>query len=87
MRINMQFFGAPDFSKMRTPALKKSTKSFLQRIEEHQNKIADPEKFCAEWNTYDDRHKEGLKKHWAKEIKNFSEQLEAATIELKKRGE
>lgn len=85
MRLDLQFFAVPDFRKQRTAGLLKTVISFLRVIEEHQNKINDPLSFYPDWDSFDPRYQEGLKRHWQKEIRNISEQLEAAQRELERR--
>ena len=85
--LSMQFFGTPNFSKQRTAGIKKSIASLEKQIEDHKMKITFPEKSYPEWNTFSDREKAGYRKHWQREIENFSKQIEQAKEELNKRGE
>lgn len=85
--IDMQFFANKNIPKMESQQLSKSIKSWNEQIEIHKNKIASPEKYYENWDKLDERYKSGLKKHWEHEIKAFSNDIQAATDELKKRGE
>ena len=83
----MQYFGKPNFHKQRTAGLKKTIESLKERIREHEQKIMYPEQFYPEWDRFDKRQKDGYKKHWKREIINFTSQLEEATKELASRGD
>ena len=85
--LSIQFFGTPNFAKQRTAGIKKSVASLQKQIEDHKMKLAAPEEIYPEWNTFSDREKAGYKKHWQREIENFSRQIELAKEELDKRGE
>lgn len=41
----------------------------------------------SDWDSYDDRRKQGLLRHWEKEINNFNQSIEDRINELKNRGE
>jgi len=71
---------------LRFSLLKKSISTWTQRLKEHEEYIRNPYPHCPDWDTYDSRQQEGLKKHWRKEIQNFENDIQAATEELKKRG-
>lgn len=87
LRIDMQFFGKPNFSSQRTAGLKKTIRSLESRVEEHKRKIAEPEKIYEKWKQFSELEQAGFKKHWEKEIKNFEKQIKEAQSELEKRGE
>lgn len=86
MHTGIQFFAVPSFENQRDAALQKSIRSFVARIEEHQQKIADPAAYVPDWTEYAENRKEGLIRHWEKEIKTFTVQLEAAQKEAERRG-
>lgn len=83
--IGLQFFAAPSFKNQRDSGLRKSIRSYMQRIQEHEEKIRHPERYVSDWESYSEEHKSGLIKHWRKEINNFTEQLEAAQKEARER--
>ena len=87
LRLNMQFFGSPNFHRQTTAEIKKSIRSLEARIAEHERKIAEPLSLYPEWESLSDKAKEGTIKHWEKEISNFRKQIEAAHNELKRRSE
>ncbi len=85
--INMQFFANKSIPKMESQQLSKAIKSWNEQIVIHKNKISSPEKYHENWDKLDERYKNGLKKHWEHEIKVFSNDIQEAIDELKKRGE
>lgn len=87
LKINLQFFGNRNIPKMKSFLLLKSIKSWKREIEEHKDKISNPEKHYPLWNTFDARLQNGYKKHWEKEIATMQSDIEQAINELKKRGD
>ena len=87
IKVNLQLFAEQDLSKQKTSSLKKGLASFQKRIDEHQKKLADPQKYDAEWNSKSAKQQQGLLKHWKKEIANFQESIDSRIEELKTRGE
>lgn len=86
IRISMQFFANKNISKMSSTQLTKSIASWKKRIEEHEEKIAHPEKYYDKWDTYDEDRKNRLLHHWKHEVKTFDNDVNSAINELKKRG-
>lgn len=76
-----------DLHKQKTPAIKKSISKIEKRIEEHRQKVAVPEEYFPDWKNFDERYRQGLKKHWKKEINNYEESIKRRKRELLKRGE
>ena len=76
-----------DLYKQDSTSLKRSIRRYKKRIDEHKDKISHPEKYVRDWGTYDDRKRNGLLKHWNKEIINFSDSIQRRADELKKRGD
>ena len=68
-------------------ALRKGIRSLEKRVEDHYKKIQAPEKYCKDWDSYTERAKSGLIKHWKQEIDNFNDSISNRIDELKKRGE
>jgi len=87
LKISMQFFGNKNIEKLSNRELKKSIDSWQKKAKEHKEYIQNPYPHCPDWDSYDPRRQEGLKKHWRKEIRNFENDIQAATEELKKRGD
>jgi hypothetical protein len=87
IKMNLQFFSEKDLSRQSTTSLQRGVRNLQSEIELHRQKIASPEQFVAEWESYSPVHKQGLIKHWNKEISNFSDSVENRKQELKKRGE
>jgi len=92
LRISMQFFASSkkenkNISKSSDRELRKSIDSWAKRAEEHKGYIQNPYEHCPDWDTYDPRRQEGLKRHWQKEISNFEKDIQEAEEELRKRGE
>lgn len=87
LKIDMQFFSEKDIEKQESSSLKRAMRKYKKRIEEHEDKINNPKKYIPDWESYDERKKQGLKKHWQKEISNFNESIDNRIEELKKRGD
>ena len=54
--------------------IEKGINSFNENIIEHQNKIANPEKYAQDWQSMTKQQREGLLKYWQKEINNYQQQ-------------
>lgn len=76
-----------DLYKQDSTSLKRAIRRYQKRIDEHKDKISHPEKYVLDWDTYDGRRRNGLLKHWNKEIQNFSVSIQRREDELKKRGD
>lgn len=87
LKISMQFFANKNIPKMSDRELRKSIETWKQRVNEHEEYIKNPLPHCPEWENFDPRRQQGLIKHWQKEIKNFNNDIQEASDELKKRGE
>lgn len=83
LRIDIQFFAEKDIEKQDSTLLKRAIRKYQKRIEEHEDKIKDPKKYAPDWDSYVERKKRGLKKHWKKEIDNFNESINNRIEELK----
>ena len=86
-RVNIQLFAERDIEKQETGSLIRAMRKYEKRIEEHEGYIRDPKSHCPDWDSFDERQKAGLIKHWNKEISNFKESIDNRIEELKKRGE
>ena len=76
-----------DLYKQDSTSLKRAIRRYQKRIDEHKDKTSHPEKYVRDWDTYDDRRRSGLLKHWNKEIRNFSVSIQRREDELKRRGD
>lgn len=83
----MQFFSEKDIGKQSSNSLKRGIRSFNKLIDEHKDKIKNPQKYDANWDSKNEFAKNGLIKHWQKEINNFYESIRERMEELIKRGE
>lgn len=84
--MNLQLFAEQDLKKQTTKSLKRGIDSLTKNIEEHKAKIKNPEKYVDGWESYSEKRKAGLIKHWNKEISNFEESKNNRSDELKRRG-
>lgn len=87
IKLNLTLFGEKDLKNQKTSSIKKAMASFEAQIVVHQKKIADPAKYVPDWDSRDIREREGLLKHWEKEIRNFRQSIDNRMAELKERGE
>lgn len=85
--MNLQFFAEKDIKNQESGSLKRAIRKYQARIEEHETKIANPAEFYSNWDSYDERYQEGLKRHWNKEIRNFRQSIQDRIDELKERGD
>lgn len=66
--------------------LDKGIRKYRRRIEEHYDKIADPEKYFPDWkNFHPNRKKDLVNNHWPNDIKRLKEQQEILECILKNR--
>lgn len=87
LKMNLQFFAEKDIKNQESGSLKRAIRKYQSRIGEHEAKISNPSKFYPEWDSYDIRYQEGLKRHWNKEIRNFKQSIQDRIDELKSRGD
>lgn len=76
-----------DVAKQKSSSLRKGIVTYQQRITEHQRKLYNPQDYVEDWAKMSKQHQEGLKKHWLKEIQNFTQSIETRRTVLKERGE
>lgn len=86
-QMNLQFFSEADIEKQSSTALKRGIRKHLKQIDKHKEHIQNPSGYIKEWDSYDVRFQEGLKRHWQKEINNFEQSIKDKMEELRKRGE
>lgn len=76
-----------DLQRQRTSSIRKAIISFEKRIAEHENKIAFPAQYDAKWNGATENYRNGMLRHWKKEIDTFQKSIARREAELKRRGE
>lgn len=86
MKVGLQFFATPDFTKYHDAALRKTVRSLEAQVAKHRAKLKSPAKFYPQWDTLDPREQQGSMRHWEKEIRTFTEQIQAARTEAERRG-
>lgn len=87
LRINIQLFSEKDIANQESGSLKRAIRKYQKRTQEHQEKIDTPEKYVKDWYSRDERYREGLKRHWQKEIRVFEQAISDRIDELRKRGD
>lgn len=87
IKVDMQYFSEKDIERQESNSLKRAIRNYKKRIKEHEEYISNPYEHCPDWDSFDDRKKEGLIRHWKKEISNFDESIQNRVTELKKRGD
>lgn len=85
LTINIQLFANKKIETMKSAQLEKSISSWEKKASEHKNKILNPSQYYNDWDTFSDRYKAGLIKHWEHEIKTFQNDISAANAELERR--
>lgn len=85
--LDLQFFAEKDIKYQESGSLRRAIRKYSKQIEAHENKISNPKEYIPDWDTYDVRYQEGLKRHWRKEIRNFNQSIDDRVDELKKRGD
>lgn len=76
-----------DIAKQKSSSLRKGIRSYHKHIEKHQNYIRNPKSHVPVWDELDERQKNGLIRHWEKEIKVAEQSIKDRISELKKRGD
>lgn len=85
--VSMQYFAERDIERQESGSLKRAIRKYKQRIIEHTEYIQNPKDHCPDWDNYSEQKKNGLIRHWKKEIRNFEESIQNRIDELKKRGD
>lgn len=76
-----------DMFKQSSKSLRKGIKNAEKKIDEHLDKIANPEKYFKDWRAFPESRKQREIKHWKREIEVFIKNNQAAKKLLKQRGE
>ncbi len=87
IKANLQYFAEKDIKNQESSSLKRAIKKYQKRIDEHNEKIKNPEKHIEDWQSLSSMKQEGLKRHWNKEIRNFNNSIDDRVAELKERGD
>ena len=87
LKMNLQFFAESDIKNQESASLKRAIRKYEKRIAEHEEYIKNPKTHCPEWDEKPVESREGLKKHWQKEIRNFRQSIQDRVDELKERGD
>lgn len=87
IKANLQYFAEKDIKNQESSSLKRAIKKYQKRIDEHNEKIKNPEKYIEDWQSLSSMKQEGLKRHWNKEIRNFNNSIDDRVAELKGRGD
>lgn len=85
--VNLQLFAEKDMYRQSSSSLKRAIRNYRKRIQEHEEKISNPEKNIDGWDNLPENKKIGLKKHWEKEKRNFTQSIKDRIEELKARGD
>lgn len=83
--IGIQFFANKGIAKQSSKELDKSIASWQKQIQEHNKKLESPQKYDNTWGSKTAAQKEGLLKHWGKEIATFQRNIDQAMEELEGR--
>lgn len=87
LKMNLQFFAEKDIKNQDSASLIRAIRKYEKRMEEHRAHIENPKEYIPEWDEYNVRYQEGLKRHWKKEIRNFQQAIEDRVKELIERGD
>lgn len=87
LRINLQLFSEKDVKKQKISQLEKGIKNLEKQIEEHKEKIKNPEKFYSDWNDVSIEIRRGRLRHWKKEISNFEKSIHERKKEIRRKNE
>ena len=87
INLDMQFFAEKDLENQSSTSLRKGIRSLNKEVEIHKEKLKNPQNYDANWENKTEKQKEGLLKHWLKEINNQEESINNRIEELRKRGE
>ena len=83
--FNLQLFSEADIKNQSEKSLRKGIRSYQKVIAQHNQKIQNPQLYDKGWDLKDDRQKNGLLRHWKKEIKVAQNSINTRLEELKKR--
>jgi hypothetical protein len=87
LKIDLQLFSEKDIKNQSSNSLNHAIGQYQKRINEHNDKISNPEKYTTSWDSMSDEQQNGLIRHWEKEVRNFNQSIEDRIKELKERGD
>lgn len=87
INLDMQFFAEKDLKNQSSTSLRKGIRNLNKEVEIHKEKLKNPQNYNENWENKTEKQKEGLLKHWRKEIKNQEESINNIIKEPRKRGE
>ncbi|WP_455093124.1 VG15 protein [Parvimonas micra] len=87
LRMNLRLFSEKDVKKQKISQLEKGIKNLERQIEEHKEKIKNPEKFYSDWNDVSIEIRRGRLRHWKKEISNFEKSIHERKKEIRRKNE
>jgi hypothetical protein len=85
--MDLQFFAEKDIKNQDSSSLKRAIVKLKKRIAEHEKYLEQPEIYCLDWFEKSELERDGLKRHWKKEIHNFDQSIKNRIDELKIRGD
>ena len=87
LKLDLQYFAERDLQRQNSNSIKRSIRKLSKRREEHKTYLVDPYEHAPDWDNLSEKEKQGLRKHWNKEIRNFTQQIEERKRVLKERGD
>lgn len=87
LKLDLQYFAERDLQRQNSNSIKRSIRKLSKRREEHKTYLVDPYEHAPDWDNLSEKEKQGLRKHWNKEIRNFTQQIEERKRILKERGD
>lgn len=87
LRMNLLLFSEKDIKKQIIFQLEKGIKNLEKQVEEHKEKIKNPEKFYSDWNEVSIEIRRGRIKHWKNEISNFENSIYEIRKEIRRKNE
>lgn len=85
--LDLQLFAEKDITRQESNSLKRGIRSYKKRILEHEKYISNPAAHADDWDKLGQKERDGLIKHWKKEIRNFKQAIQDRVDELKERGD
>ena len=86
INLDMQFFAEKDLKNQSSISLERGIRSLNKKVELHREKLKNPQIYDKDWKIKNEEQKEGLLRHWRKEISNQEESINNRIEELRKRG-
>lgn len=87
LKLDLQYFAERDLQRQNSNSIKRSIRKLSKRREEHKTYLVDPYEHAPDWDNLSEKEKQGLRKHWNKEIRNLTQQIEERKRVLKERGD